>query len=117
MQPTVRLPRVILYGTGEVCSYYLSEQRWREGKQFTISAIADSDPKKWGADFWGYRVCKLDEILLMEFDAIVIMTEPHYFEIKKKLVYDLYLDERRIWRLDEFVYELGREAACKRETI
>jgi hypothetical protein len=37
------------------------------------------------------------------------MTEPHYFEIKKSLVYDYYLDERRIWRLDEFVAALDGE--------
>lgn len=99
-------PQVILYGTGEICKYYMEKQNWKESEQFDIVGIADSSSAKWGKNFWGTNIIAPEQILELDFDAIVIMTEPHYFDIKKKLVYDLYLDERKIWRIDEFVWSL-----------
>ena len=99
---------VILYGTGEICRYYMEQQRWGEQKKFRIIKIADTSEEKWESDFYGYKIAPPEEILEADFDAIVIMTEPHYFEIKKKLVYEMYLDERKIWRLDEFIWELSQ---------
>lgn len=104
-KPESDKPHVILYGTGEVCKYYLSRPDWVNSKKFVIDAVVDSNATKWGKGFCGYTIIKPEQLLEQEFDAIVIMTEPHYFEIKKKLVYDMYIDERKIWRLDEFVYE------------
>ena len=41
----------------------------------------------------------------MDFEALVIMSDFFYHEIKRSLVYDMHLEERKIWRLDEFVTE------------
>ncbi len=98
--------KVILYGTGTICSYYMEKQRWGTDARFTVVSVVDSDSKKWGSDYYGIQVEAPNQIINLEFDAIVIMTEPYYFEIKKKLVYEYYLDERKIWRLDDFVVEL-----------
>lgn len=101
-----RKPRVIIYGTGEISHYYMEKQKWAVDNRFEIIAVADSDLKKWNTDYYGSIIIAPDQIVNYDFDAIVIMTEPHYYEIKKSLVYDYYLDERKIWRLDEFVVQL-----------
>lgn len=102
-------PRIILYGTGEICRYYMERQDWRHPQTFEVLKVVDTSEKKWGMDFYGYSIEPPERILEVDFDGIVIMTEPHYFEIKKKLVYEMYLDERKIWRLDEFIWELNRQ--------
>lgn len=104
----VRKPRVVLYGTGGICTYYIEKQRWGHDDRFELIAVADSNSQRWGTDFHGVRVVSPDELKSIEFDAIVITTEPYYFEIKKSLVYEHYLDERKIWRIDDFVVEIGR---------
>jgi hypothetical protein len=86
----------------------MTKQKWRNHDKFDTIAIADSDTKKWGCEMFGKKVIPPEDIKKMEFDAIVITTEPHYFDIKKELVYDLYLDERKIWRIDEFVVALNK---------
>ncbi|MDE5757035.1 MAG: hypothetical protein K2H85_00330, partial [Allobaculum sp.] len=95
--------------TGEICKYYMADQGWAKTSSMDIIGIADSDRKKWGTDFYGFPIISPQVIKENAYDAIVIMTEPHYFEIKKSLVYDLFLDERRIWRLDEFVAEVWQK--------
>ena len=103
-----RLPRVVLYGTGEVASYYMKEQGWSNPKGFEIVLICDSNESKQGTDYYGYGVCSPSAIRETEFDYIVVMTEPHFYEIQKSLVYDLYIDDRKVLRLDEFItYILG----------
>lgn len=101
--------RVIFYGTGEICKYYMENQGWAKLSSIELAGVTDSDRTKWGTDFYGFPVIPPKTIKEKKYDAIVIMTEPHYFEIKKSLVYDLFLDERRIWRLDEFIAEFGAE--------
>lgn len=101
--------RIILYGTGEICKYYMENQGWATTSAIEIIGVADSDMKKWGTGFYGFPIISPEMIKEKRYDAIVIMTEPHYFEIKKSLIYDLFLDERRIWRLDEFVAEVWTE--------
>lgn len=107
MEEKKKLPRVILYGTGAICDYYIEKQQWHNNGKMEIVAVADSNCDKWGKLFYGKTIISPNSIKEIDFDAIIIMTEAHYFEIKKSLVYDLYLDERKIWRLDEFVLELG----------
>lgn len=104
-----RLPQVILYGTGEVANYYMEKQHWPKPECFRIIAVADSDKSKQGRRFYGYQIISPEEIASLEFDAIVVMTEPNFYEIQKKLVYELYLDDRRILRLDEFITVLEKE--------
>ena len=98
-----RVPRVVLYGTGSVCNYYLEKQDWIHAADFTVCAMSDSNPGKWGEVLHDIYVLPPDELRMLDYDAVVIMAEAYYFDIKKHLVYDLYLDERKIWRLDEFV--------------
>lgn len=105
-QATLPKPQIILYGTGEVFQYYMKHQ-WASRSDFDIVAISDSSADKWGEDLFGYRVIAPETIQQLYFDAIVIMTEPHYYEIKKSLVCDLYLDERKIILLDEFLLKIG----------
>lgn len=100
-------PNVVLYGTGEICHYYIEKKHWNSDNRFNLIAIADSNRNKWGIEYYGFKVVGPDKIGTLDFDAIVITTEPHYFEIKKSLVYEYYLDEKKIWRLDDFIVELG----------
>ncbi len=95
--------RIAIYGTGEICKYYMVNQNWAESKLFKIVGVIDSNPDKWGSDYYGYDIIPPEDISKLNMDALVITTEPHYFEIKKSLVYDYYIDERCIWRLDEFI--------------
>jgi CDP-glycerol glycerophosphotransferase (TagB/SpsB family) len=106
IQEKTSQPRVVFYGTGEICRYYMEKQNWNHSEKFRTIAMVDSNPSKWGTDFYDINMMPPEKLLETEFDAIVIMTEPHYFEIKKNLVYDYYIDERKIWRLDEFVATL-----------
>lgn len=114
MKEEKKASQVILYGTGEVCRYYLERQKWNNNIEFEVVAIVDSNSAKWGESFYGRTIISPYSIKELDFDAIVIMTEVHYFEIKKALVYDLYLDERKIWRLDEFVLQLGEIEAWQK---
>jgi hypothetical protein len=84
----------------------MEKQHWSHSEKFHLIAIADSAPEKWDTEFFGVRILSPEKLKELEYDAVVIMTEPHYFEIKKSLVYEYYLDERTIWRLDEFVLAL-----------
>lgn len=102
----VHKPKVVLYGTGEICRYYMKKRNWGNDSRFELIAVADSDSQKWGLEFEGVKVVAPSELKKIDFDAIVITTEPHYFEIKKSLVYEFYLDERKIWRIDDFVVEI-----------
>lgn len=106
LQKKTEKPRVILYGTGEICRYYMEKQKWAENRNFNLLAVSDSNRMKWGTMYYGVPIISVEKLKQIDFDVIVITTEPHYFEIKKSLVYDYYLDERKIWRLDEFVIQL-----------
>ena len=93
--------RVILYGIGEVASYYMKEQGWKKPKGFEIVAVCDST--KTNDSFYGYKVIKPDEIVDYEFDYIVVMTEPHFYEIQMRLINELYISDKQVVRLDEFL--------------
>lgn len=98
--------KIVLYGAGEVCRYYLEEgftkAGWNE-EVCEIAAVMDGNPLKWGMEIYGYRIESPEILREIDSDVVVIMTEQNYFEIKKKLVYGFFIDERRIWRLDEFL--------------
>jgi len=96
--------KVILYGAGEVSSYYMREQGWDKPFEFAILAVCDSN--KNGGDFYGHRVIAANEIINYDYDYIVVMTEPHFYEIQKYLVNDLYISDNQVLRLDEFLYFL-----------
>ena len=97
------LPRIVLYATGRICRYYLEQKDWQEGLE--IAAVIDSNSKNWGMNFCGYMVESPARLKEIDYDALVIMSDFFYHEIKQSLVYDMRLEERKIWRLDEFVTE------------
>jgi len=104
-----RKTKIALYGAGEVCGYYLGKYNDRQ-KNCELTALADGSPAKWGTKLCGMTVQKPEALKEISFDILVIMTEQNYYEIKKKLVYELYIDERKIWRLDEMAACWGEEA-------
>ena len=97
------IPKIVVYGTGEISSYYFTRQKWSDANSFEIVAISDSDSKKWGQDYFGYKILPPEEICKLSFDYIVIMTEAHFYEIQESLIYNCFIDDRKILRLDEFV--------------
>ena len=101
---------IVLYGAGEVASYYLEQQGWNKAEQFSVLAVADSNEDKWGENFHGYRIIEPQTLVSLKFDAIIIMTEHYYYDIRKYLVYNLYMDGRRILRFDEFVVKMEQMA-------
>lgn len=105
-EKTVKKLKIVLYGAGGVCRYYLEEGFTKAGwcgDACEIVAVIDGSPLKWGVESYGYRIKSPEILCEIDFDVVVIMTEQNYFEIKKDLVYVFFIDERRIWRLDEFL--------------
>lgn len=98
--------RIAVYGAGDVCRYYFEKEHWLQNEGFQIQAVFDSSRDLWEKDFYGWIIQPPEGAKHADYDVLVIMTEQHYFEIKKTLVYDLYIDERKIWRLDEFVSQI-----------
>ena len=98
--------QIILYGTGEVSSYYMKDEGWGKMELFNVVAVSDTATNKWGQDFFGYQVIPPGDIRKLNYDYIVIMTEPHFYDIQTFLINDIYLSDRKIVRLDEFVAEI-----------
>lgn len=100
--------KVLFYGCGSVYEYYMRKQGWMDTDKFEIVGVADSDSSRWDKKYLGHTIIKPTRMKEMEYDIIVITSEMFYYDIKKHLVYDLFLDERRIRRLDEFVIALQK---------
>lgn len=98
--------QIILYGIGEVASYYMRDEGWEKTDLFNVVAVSDSSASKWGKDFFGFQVIPPEDIKNMNYDYIVIMTEPYFYNIQYFLINEIYLCDRRIVRLDEFVAEI-----------
>lgn len=100
--------KIALYGAGEVCGYYMSKySSKKEGCELVL--LADGNPVRWGTQFYGMTIQRPETLKEISFDALVIMTEQNYYEIKKKIVYELYIDERKIRRLDEMAEYFRRK--------
>lgn len=106
-EKTVKKLKVALYGAGDVCRYYLEKLHFGVSGMLRIEAVIDGKCERQGENFCGYKLMSPEILWDRAFDAIVIMTEQNYYEIKKKLVYDLFIDERKIWRPDEFLEEIS----------
>lgn len=94
--------KIALYGAGEVCGYYMSKYSGKR-EDCELVLLADGSPVKWGTQFYGMTIQKPETLKEIPFDILIIMTEQNYYDIKKMLTYELYIDERKIWRLDEII--------------
>lgn len=101
-----RKMKIALYGAGEVCGYYMAQYSSRK-EDCEIVVLSDGSPAKWGTQFYGMTIRRPEALKEISFDALIIMTEQNYYEIKRRLVYELYIDERKIWRLDEMAAYWG----------
>ena len=98
--------KIALYGAGEVCGYYMAKYSSRK-EDCEIAVLVDGNPARWGTQFYDMKIQSPEMLREVPFDILIIMTEQNYYEIKKKLVYELYIDERKIWRLDEMAVYWG----------
>ncbi len=94
--------KVIFFGAGFICEHYIKRLRIRENPDFLVICLSDNDPEKWGTERSGLRVIPPAELCGREFDLLVVTTEQYYMPVKKQLVYELFLAEEKILRLDVF---------------
>lgn len=100
--------QMVLFGAGNVCEHYIHQLKLNEREGINIIGIADNSSEKWGNMCGGMEIFNPEKLTEVYFDALIITTERYYMPIKKKLVYELFIDEDKIWRLDEFSEELLR---------
>ncbi len=65
-------------------------------------SISDNNHEKWGEKIDDIKIIPPSEIINYQFDWLVITSEQYYMPIKKQLIYDLYIDEDKVIRLDYF---------------
>lgn len=94
--------RVVFFGAGMVCDYYVNKLNILDHDNFKVLGLADNSSSKWGTVHAGMQVMPPENLKELDFDILVITTEQYHMPIKKKLVYELCLDEEKIWRLDTF---------------
>lgn len=94
--------RVVFFGAGSVCAHYIKELGICENPDYEVLGVSDNNPDKWGKLYAEMRIMQPQELKMLDFDFIVITTEQYHMPIKQKLVYELYLDEEKILRLDVF---------------
>ncbi len=97
--------KLVLFGIGHVCKYYVDYLELLHSSQYEITAFSDSDSEKWGKTLYGIPIVPPTELKNILYDYVVITTENYHMQIKEKLIYELYLDEDKILRLDQF-YEM-----------
>lgn len=101
--------RVVFFGAGFICDHYLKYLDILQDSRYCVIALSDNDSKKWGTIRSGIPVVPPEELQNISFDILVISSEQYHTPIKKKLVYELYLEEEKIWRLDMFAERYLRD--------
>lgn len=94
--------RIAFFGAGFICEHYIEELGINRNASFEIVCLSDNDSKKWNTQRGGISVVSPERLKELNPDIIVITSEQYYMPIKKKLVYDLCMDEDKIRRLDQF---------------
>lgn len=94
--------RVIFFGAGSVCAHYIDELEIHDNSDYEVLGVSDNNPDKWGKTYAGMQIMPPDTLRMLDFDFLVITTEQYHMPIKQKLVYELFLDEEKIIRLDVF---------------
>lgn len=93
---------IIFFGAGFICRHYIERLKIMDNPAFHVIGLSDNDPAKWGTVQAGVPVLPPKQLKTVEFDILVITSEQYYMPIKKKLVYELFLEEEKIVRLDVF---------------
>lgn len=111
-EPAVNGLRLVFFGASFICAHYLAELKLKSDPEVEILCLSDNDDKKWGTSLEGIEVVPPERLKELDFDLLVITSENYYVPIRKQLVYDLFLEEKRILPLDEFAeqYRRGLEA-------
>ena len=94
--------RIIFFGAGYICAHYMDQLDIKNNKAFEIVCLSDNSSSKWGTRWCGIEVVPPNELKYTEADLIVVASDQYFMPIKKGLVYDLYLQEEKIIRLDVF---------------
>ncbi len=103
---------IVFFGAGFICRHYMERLSIMDNPAFSVLGLSDNDPAKWGTVQAGLKVLPPEQLKTIEFDILVITSEQYYMPIKKKLVYELFLEEEKIVRLDVFAEDY--EKNCKR---
>ncbi len=103
---------IVFFGAGFICRHYMERLSIMDNPAFSVLGLSDNDPAKWGTIQAGLKVLPPEQLKTIEFDILVITSEQYYMPIKKKLVYELFLEEEKIVRLDVFAEDY--EKNCKR---
>jgi len=85
-----------------VCEHYVKKLNILNHDNFEVLGLSDNSPNKWGTLHAGMTVMPPERLKELDFDVLVITTEQYHMPIKKKLVYELFLEEEKILRLDVF---------------
>lgn len=102
MEPEEEALRIVFFGASLICEHYIERMGIRSNPDFRVMGLYDNDPSKWGKVHAGLKISAPERLKEVDFDILVIMSEQFYMPIKKKLVYELFLDEDKIFRLDVF---------------
>lgn len=94
--------RVVFFGAGSVCAHYIKELGICKDPRYEVLGVSDNDPDKWGTRYAGMEIMPPEKLKEVDLDFLVITTEQYHMPIKRKLVYELFLDEDKIYRLDVF---------------
>ena len=94
--------KTAFFGASYICEHYIEQLAIKENDKFAIICLSDNDRSKWGTTIAGIEVVSPERLRDSDVDLIVISSEQYYFPIKKKLIYELYMEEDKIMRLDEF---------------
>lgn len=94
--------RVIFFGAGSVCLHYIKKLGIYNNPDYEVMGVSDNNPDKWGKEYAGVKIIPPEKLKKLDFDYLVITTEQYHMPIKQKLVYELFLDEDKILRLDVF---------------
>ncbi len=113
--------RIVFFGAGFACRHYIGRLGLLEDPLVHVLGVADNDCKKWGTVQMGIRVIPPETLKELDFDLLVIASEQYSMPIKRQLVYELFLEEEKILRLDVFAeryrtYRRERDEAQKKQT-
>lgn len=94
--------KIVFFGAGAVLAHYIEELHIFHNQNYEVLGLSDNSAAKWGTMHAGMQVIPPEKLKEIDFDILVITSEQYHMPIKQKLVYELFLDEEKIMRLDVF---------------